>query len=225
MAQQQQQQQQQHLPATAAYQNEWPVYPQLKWGHELCPSPHQRPFAPFRNCHKPIPPPRRKTADELAHEAREQEWRDRQIYLTNLRGPQLSSSVLSESRPGSQSDSLSESLSGSDSNQETREEQEQEEGQGQQQHSYRLESTVTQSLSSTRTFALKALDVIAALLDWFYHLVIVLAVALLLVSALLDPAKYFFRRFMLLFMDDAEPNEFRYVLVQNYRGWSVAQPC
>ncbi|KAK7948323.1 uncharacterized protein PG986_009209 [Apiospora aurea] len=222
-----QQQQQQHLPATIAYQNEWPVYPQLKWGHELCPSPHRRPFAPFRNCHKPIPPPRRKTADELAREAREQEWRDRQIYLTNLRGPQLSSSVFSDSRPGSQSDSRSESdsqsQSESDSDQETQEEQEQ--GQGQQHHSYRLESMVIQSLSATRTFVLKALDVIAALLDWFYHPVIVLAVALLLVSALLDPAKYLFEKFILLFMDDAEPNEFRYVLVQNYRSWSVAQPC
>ncbi|KAK8086916.1 hypothetical protein PG994_001890 [Apiospora phragmitis] len=208
------QQQQQHQPLSAtAYQNEWPVYPELEWGHELCPSLQQRPFAPFRNCRKPIPPPRQKTAAELAHEAREQAWVDHQIYLTNLPGPQLPS-VVSASASESESDSQSESESG----QEAQEEQ-------QHQPSHRLESMAIGSLSTTRTLIFEALDVIAALLNWLYHLIIVLAVVLLLVSALLDPAKYFFRRLMLLFMDDVEPNEFRYVLVQNYRSWSVAQPC
>ncbi|KAK8039128.1 hypothetical protein PG993_007539 [Apiospora rasikravindrae] len=215
-----QQQQQQHLPATAAYQNEWPVYPAFKWGHQLCPSPHQRPFAPFRNCREPIPPPRRKTTAELAHEAREQAWRDRQNYLTNLSGRELPS-VISELELDSDSSLQSQSESQSESDQEVQEEQEQR----QQQPSHHLESMAIESLSTIRNFILKALDVIAALLDWFYHLVIILAVAILLISAFLDPAKYLFRRLMLLFLDDAEPNEFRYVLVQDYRSWSVAQPC
>ncbi|KAK8134026.1 hypothetical protein PG984_006038 [Apiospora sp. TS-2023a] len=207
MAYYHQQQQQQPFPATA-HQNEWPVYPELMWGHELCPSPHRRPFAPFRNYRQPIPPPRwRKSAAERALEAREQAWRDRQIYLTNLPGRQ-SPSVVSESE--------SESESGSD--QETQEESEEEE------LSRHLESMATKTLLNTRNLILTGMDALAMLLNWFYHLAIVLAFVLFLASALQDPSQHVFKKLMLLFVDETEP-EFHYVLVQNYRSWSVAQPC
>ncbi|KAK7921047.1 hypothetical protein PG985_009069 [Apiospora marii] len=203
-------QQQQQLSTTSsatAYQDEWPVYPQLKWGHELCPSPQRRPFASFRNCRQPIPPPRRKSAAERAHEVQEQAWVDRQIYITNLPGRHRSSVVFG---------SESESESGSD----------QEETQVvEEQPSRHLESMVTKSLMNTRNLVLEGMDVIVMLLNWFYHFVIVLAIVLLLASALQDPSRYFFKRLMLLFVDDPEPEEFYYVSVQNYRSWSVAQPC
>lgn len=196
-------QQQPSSSSATAYQNEWPVYPELKWGHELCPSPQRRPFASFRNCRQPIPPPRRKTAAERAHEAREQAWVDRQTYLTNLPG-RHPSSVVSESESESSSD------------QETQKEEE---------PSRHLETMAKNFLLNARDLVLGGMDVVAMLLNWFYNLAIVLAFALLLASALQDPSRYLFKRLMLLFIDDPEPEEFHYVLVQNYRSWSVAQPC
>ncbi|KAK8107679.1 uncharacterized protein PG998_009692 [Apiospora kogelbergensis] len=211
---------QQQPPSALAYgyQNEWPVYQRLKWGHELCPNPRQRPFAAFRNCREPVPPPHRKTAAELEHEARERAWVDRQIYLTNMRGRQPS--VVSETGTESSLGSEQDSEQGSQVDQQPSDiDMANRESLPSAQRSWSL------ILSSARDLILDGMDFVAVLINWFYRLVIILTVILFLVSAFQDPLQLVFRGLLGLFRDDTEPEVIRHVLVQNYRSWSVAQPC
>ncbi|KAK7980693.1 hypothetical protein PG990_003547 [Apiospora arundinis] len=200
---------QQQPPSTTGYKNEWPVYPELRWGHELCPSPRLQPFAPFRNCQKPIPPPHRKTAAELAHEAREKAWVERQIYLTNLRGRNFS--IIPEPEE-------------SESEQEAQA-QEENRNMAIRESFSSAKQAWSAFLSKARDLVFDGLDFVAVLINWFYHLVIILTIIMFLASAFQDPVQILFGKLVALFKDDVEPEEVRYVLVQNYRSWSVAQQC